>query len=77
MNNNVKPVNIPKTCLFCFFWQPEGKNRGIIRHGGKCKFKGIDMRMDDSCWAWRICSPNQLEKRKEAGLIEEVKHESS
>lgn len=59
-------------CLLCAFWSPEGNIKGIMRHGGKCNLKNTDSRMEESCWAWKICSPNQLEQRKEAGLVEEV-----
>lgn len=61
-----------KTCLYCAFWHPEGKIRKIVRHGGDCKLTGKDTQLKDSCWAWKICSPNQLDQRKEAGLVEEV-----
>jgi len=56
----------------CAYWKPDGKIQGIIRHGGKRALTDKDCRMNDSCWAWKICSPNQLEARKEAGLGEEV-----
>lgn len=26
---------MPKTCVLCAYWQPDGKIQGIIRHGGK------------------------------------------
>jgi hypothetical protein len=61
-----------KICLLCFFWEPEGKVRNIIRHGGKCSLSKGDTRLNETCWGWRVCSPSQLEKRKKAGLIEEV-----
>ena len=61
-----------KTCLLCASWHPEGKLKGIIRHGGTCNITKADTRMTDTCWAWNICSPNQLQRRKQAGLVEEV-----
>lgn len=61
-----------KTCLFCAYWQQEGKIQGIIRHGGKCSLSRSDTRMNESCLLWKIYSPSQLEQRKVAGLVEEV-----
>ena len=63
---------MPNTCVMCAYWQHEGKIQGIIRHGGKCKLNDKEARMDDKCILWKICSPNQLEARKEAGLVQEV-----
>ena len=60
-----------KTCLLCAYWAHEGEIKGVLRHGGKCLMTDKDSGMNESCWAWKICSPNQLDKRKEAGLIGE------
>lgn len=61
-----------KTCVMCAYWQHESKIQNIIRHGGKCKLNDKETRMEESCWGWRVCSPNQLESRKQAGLVEEA-----
>lgn len=61
-----------KTCLFCAFWKPEEKILIIFRKGGACTLRNKDTRLHETCWGWKICSPNQLETRKKAGLIEEV-----
>lgn len=63
---------MPKTCVLCAYWQPDGKIQGIIRHGGKCKLNDKETRMEESCLVWKLCSPNQLDARKEAGLVQEV-----
>ena len=63
---------MPKTCVMCAYWTPDGKIQGIIRHGGKCSLSRSDTRMNESCLLWKICSPNQLDQRKVAGLVEEV-----
>jgi len=34
---------------------------------------GKKTKLHDVCWGWRICSPSQLDERKNAGLFEEVK----
>jgi predicted nucleic acid-binding Zn ribbon protein len=61
-----------KICLLCAYWQPEGEVMKIVRSGGLCSMSGKETRLYDTCWGWKICSPGQLEKRKKAGLIEEV-----
>ena len=61
-----------KTCLLCAYWAHEGEIKGVLRHGGKCKLNDKNAHMNDKCLVWKICSPNQLEQRKEAGLVQEV-----
>ena len=58
-----------KTCATCALWQPERPISGIIRYGGRCKYKG-ETRFDYSCWGWTQCSPEQEESRRKAGLVD-------
>ena len=66
--------NMHKTCLLCASWHPEGKLKGIIRHGGTCNITKADTRMTDTCWAWNICSPNSncRDGGNRRGWLEEV-----
>jgi len=59
-----------RICATCALWQPDRPISGIIRHGGKCKYKG-ETWFDDTCWVWREAAPEELEARAKAGLIEE------
>ena len=59
-----------RICATCALWQPDRPISGMIRYGGRCKYKG-ETRFDDTCWGWREAAPEELEARAKAGLIEE------
>lgn len=63
---------MPKTCVMCAYWQPDGQLQNTIRHGGKCTLNDKNTKMGQTCWAFKECSPNQFQKRKQAGLIKEA-----
>gem|GEM_PF-6761048 len=55
-----------KHCATCIHWKPDRQISTIIRSGGKCPYRG-ETKMDDSCWAWKQCTPEQEESRRKAG----------
>lgn len=46
--------------------------KGFIRQWGSCNLNGKETRLNESCWAYKEVSLNQLNRRKQNGLIEEV-----
>jgi hypothetical protein len=61
--------SVLRKCVWCGRWTPDRQVASIVRVGGKCEYKG-DTRLDETCWGWKKCTPEQEESRRKAGLIE-------
>lgn len=64
-----------ESCLHCTYWQPTGDIVEILRTGGKCALSDKNSKQIDTCWAWKVLSPRQMERRKQLGLVEEIEDE--
>ena len=72
MSSDLNFGQLYKPCARCANWHPEGQLQNTIRHGGKCNLNNKNTKMNQTCWGFKECSPNQFHRRRQAGLIKEA-----